>query len=142
MMAPGSLPNLFDSDFAANTKVTDLFAILLSNQVEMKLSMLSKSIFHIALAVFFLNAVTSYSACCFDSPKSDQVATMPCHQVDDNNDQSSNSDGCLLCISMVQIADSGRDNIRELQVTVIPGVTPIFSSGIDPPFRPPISYLS
>ena len=106
---------------------------------------IGKALLRIAALVFFVNTATAYGACCFEVPQSsdtDAVVEMPCHQNDDeSNDSSDADDCCVLCLSMMASLDAGIASIHGAAITTTTTPTSI-TTGIDPPFRPPISLLS
>ena len=105
---------------------------------------LSKPVLQILLVVFVVNTAAAYGACCIGIPASDDamVMKMPCHQSDDDLDRTSPDDCCLLCLPMMGDSDSVRHSVSPGQSVYVRAITPFLASGVDPPFRPPISHLS
>ena len=104
---------------------------------------ISKALPKLAMLLFFLNTATAYGACCLLPGDASVEAQLPCHQVlDDSADAEPADDCCLMCISVLQpsvvIEPSVQLNATQTAATTtLPATT-----GVDPPFRPPIHTLS
>lgn len=101
-----------------------------------------KTLLQFAAVLFFLNAATAYGACCSVPTETETQIEMPCHQTEDGAGEEMSGECCLMCVPMLQ-TDSG----SEVTVVVHPANltasnTPQVTSGVDPPFRPPIQFLS
>lgn len=120
-------------------------------------STVGKLLLQTAGLVFLLNTVTASGACCFAPPESDRAvvsvaaAKAPCHQraasvaaatEQDHGSASTHTDGCCVsCLSFVASLDavSLRTDAEPLAPVAVTGLV---ATGIDPPFRPPITHLS
>ncbi len=104
---------------------------------------IGKALPKLAVLLFFLNTATAYGACCLLPADINEDVQLPCHQVlDDSADAVSADDCCLMCISVLQpsvvIEPSTQPDATETAATTtLPPTT-----GVDPPFRPPIHTLS
>ena len=103
-----------------------------------------KILLQTAALVFLLNTVAAYGACCFVTLDTDKaVAELPpCHQTAGAGTSENQDDGCLMCISMLPSPDLTALAIHAAPAIATPAMTTLVTTGIDPPFRPPISYLS
>jgi hypothetical protein len=96
--------------------------------------------------VFFLNTMTAYGACCFEvysaEANNTQVTTAPCHQPEENDSSKSGAHYCLTCVSITYLeVPLQMVSLTTAKVASV-GSESSLSSGIDPPFRPPINQLS
>lgn len=105
-------------------------------------SRVGKTLLQLAAVLFFLNTATAYGACCLVSPEPESQVEMPCHQPEEGAGEELSGDCCLLCIPMIQ-ADIGTQEVIIVHpADLIASITPPATSGVDPPFRPPIQLLS
>ncbi|MGK0261040.1 MAG: hypothetical protein ACI96M_004496 [Candidatus Azotimanducaceae bacterium] len=93
-----------------------------------------------------VNMVMAYGACCVvpDSPEVDngQATVAPCHQVEDTDPPQSGEHCCLTYVSIISIeVPLQMVSLTTAKVASV-GSESSLSSGIDPPFRPPINHLS
>lgn len=107
-------------------------------------SKIGKALAQIAVIVFFLNA--THGACCFASPAADAMdgaaVEMPCH-TDGVSSASSNSDDCcLMCMPVMVSIDVKMSHVSAMDTPIVKVAPVLTISGVDPPFRPPISLLS
>ena len=102
------------------------------------------ALFQIAAFVFLMNTTTAaFSACCFALPENSTAAEKtPCHSAETVNVNEPSDDCCLICVSMISPAPTLKSGVASIPETNSDPITSLLSSGIDPPFRPPITLFS
>ena len=130
-----------------------------SNRPMTQQSTIARAILRAATLVFFLNTAMVYGNCCVEAPAAaepgtaaEPSATLPCHHFDDTDhiDDSDSrqmvpvdsEDCCLLCISMLGSTEPLRNATLISQEISVREPALALATGVDPPFRPPISNLS
>ncbi|NKC01200.1 MAG: hypothetical protein GKR90_22260 [Pseudomonadales bacterium] len=98
-------------------------------------------LFQFAVLVFTLNTVTAAGACCF-AIDDEAVESVPCHQSEDNSAAEAEDDCCLVCMTVVCPEEESITAVvpamQMLPIAIIVSAT----NNLDPPYRPPIHYLS
>ena len=105
-------------------------------------SRIGKTLLHLAAVLFFLNTATAYGACCFEPREAESQVEMPCHQTEEGAGEEMAGDCCLLCVPMLQEDNGSQEVVVVHPADLIASITPRATSGVDPPFRPPIQFLS
>ncbi|MDE0952529.1 MAG: hypothetical protein OSA45_14760 [Halioglobus sp.] len=115
----------------------------MSNITMMRKPRIGVALFRMAAVVFFLNTMNVYGACCIEPAANDSATMqMPCQHNGDSNSSEQGNDCCLMCVPMIS-PDADPDAVIETFATTAAFKNPQpISSGIDPPFRPPIIRLS
>ena len=100
------------------------------------------ALFQIAVVAFFLSTTAAYGACCFDLGEDAAVSIAPCHTAEDDQSSETHGECCMMCAPM-DTPDQVLKNDLVTSTTINPrGQESLAWNGIDPPFRPPIHYLS
>ncbi len=121
--------------------VTEFEAFLASNEPMRNRTRLAW-LFRFAALLFVLNSTLAYAGCSVETPSGTVMSDMPCHHETSAEDPSASDECCQYCVSGI-LATSGSTIAHAVEFGF--ALTPTFAlphSGIDPPFRPPITLLS
>lgn len=106
-------------------------------------STLRKVLLQVATLAFVLNAVSAFGACCvtISQAKTMESTAPPCHVSDTQEKAAAEEDCCVICLPVITPPTADYATDESAPKVEIPTNIPVKYSGIDPPFRPPISLL-
>ena len=105
-------------------------------------SAISTSLLRLAMVLFFLNATNAFGACCVEPAEADSVKQLPCHQTKVTVEEKPSGDCCLMCLPLLHAGFSSNLSPFIYQADVKLDDHVLATTGVDPPFRPPITNLS
>ena len=92
------------------------------------------------VVIFTMNSTVGYGACNLDKDVAQTEARIPCHDADDAHaDHEKCCSACFVMVLPLQLVKPIVTNTDNRHPT---GPVLLFSSNVDPPFKPPITHLS